>query len=385
MTPDLRDDGDCADPIARPLWHDALAQIVDATLIFQIAFEAAPTGMVMVGDDGAIQLANRRLGELFGYPVEELTGRPIALLLPERHREKHQAHMQSYLARPSLRAMGVGRDLSGRRRDGSEFTVEIGLNPVTWGDRRMVIAAVSDISVRKQLELELRQANAHLEEFSYVASHDLKSPLRGISDLVDWVGEDLADKPFPSAQKNLERIKVRVARMESIINDLLTYARAGRASAECVDVDPKALLLEVLEVLSIPARFEVHVDADIEPFQAAKTPLETVLRNLISNAVKHHDGERGRLDIRVRASGAFCEFSLRDDGPGIPVAAQERVFKLFQTVSASERGGSGIGLAVCKRLVECHGGSLELKCTAGVPGSTFSFTWPRFPRRPVDE
>jgi signal transduction histidine kinase len=281
--------------------------------------------------------------------------------------------------------MGEGRDLSGRRRDGSELTVEVGLNPVTWGGRRMVLAAVSDVSAKKQLELELRQASAHLEEFCYVASHDLKSPLRGISDLVDWVAEDLADSPIPSTRKNLARIKVRVARMENIINDLLTYARAGRASAELVDVDPKLLILEVLEVLSIPERFEVHVDVNVEPFQAAKTPLETVLRNLVGNVIQHHDGQRGRLDITARARGAFCELSVRDDGPGIPTAAHARIFKLFQTVSAPEGGGSGIGLAICKRLVECHGGSIEVKCEAGVPGSTFSFSWPRFPRRPLDE
>jgi signal transduction histidine kinase len=256
---------------------------------------------------------------------------------------------------------------------------------VTWGDRRMVIAAVSDISVRKQLELELRQANAHLEEFSYVASHDLKSPLRGISDLADWVLEELVQNPIPSAQKNLERIKLRVARMESIINDLLTYARAGRASAEFMEIEPQALIQSVLEVLSIPKAFEVHVDVDVEPFRAAKTPLETVLRNLISNAIKHHDSERGQLEITVRARGAFCQFSVRDDGPGIPELAQARIFKLFQTVSASERGGSGIGLAVCKRLVECHGGSIEVRCEPGSRGSTFSFSWPRFLRKQADE
>jgi len=156
-------------PVATSGGVRVIALIVDITerrrleAAFQVAFEAAPTGMVMVSGDGSIQLANRRLGELFGYAVEELTGRPITLLLPERHRAKHPTHVQGYLAAPSLRAMGAGRDLSGRRRDGSEFPVEIGLNPVTWGDRRMVIAAVSDISVRKQLELELRQANAHLE------------------------------------------------------------------------------------------------------------------------------------------------------------------------------------------------------------------------------
>jgi PAS domain S-box-containing protein len=355
--------------------HEALAQIVEAT----------PAGMIVVDSLGTIQLANAEVEAMFGHAQGPLAGCSVASLLPERYRAGHLRHLRGYLQDPQRHAMGVGRELYALRADGSEFPVEIGLNAVTLGDRRMVIAAVSDISVRKQVELELRQANAQLEEFSYVASHDLKSPLRGISDLVDWVVEDLMANPIPSAQKNLERIKLRVARMEGIIDDLLTYARAGRASAELEEIDPKSLILGVLEVLSIPEKFEVHVEADMEPFQAARTPLETVLRNLVNNAVEHHDGERGQVEIVVRGRGAFCEFSVRDDGPGIPEAAQARIFELFQTVSASERGGSGIGLAVCKRLVECHGGSIEVKCEATRRGSTFTFSWPRFLRRSVDE
>lgn len=378
-------------PVATSEGVQVMALIVDISerrrleAAFQVAFEAAPTGMILVSADGVIQLANRRLGELFGYPVESLTGRPVALLLPERNRASHGAHVRDYLAAPVLRAMGEGRDLSGRHRNGSEFPVEIGLNPVTWGERRMVLAVVSDISSRKRLELDLRQANAHLEEFTYVASHDLKSPLRGISDLVDWLAEDLAPNPIPSALKNLERIKLRVARMENIIADLLAYARAGRAETNLVEVDPRALLRGVLEVLSIPPSFEVHVACDVECFRAAKTPLETVLRNLVSNAVKHHDRTGGRIDIMAQPQGAYCRFSVRDDGPGIAEAAQNRIFKLFQTASASERGGSGIGLAVCKRLVECHGGSIEVSSKDGQRGTTFSFAWPRFLRTDGDE
>jgi signal transduction histidine kinase len=248
-----------------------------------------------------------------------------------------------------------------------------------------VIAAVSDISKRKQLELELRQANAQLEEFTYVASHDLKSPLRGISDLVEWVAEDLVQYPLPGTLKNLDRIKIRVTRMETIIGDLLTYARSGRASAEFVEVDPKQLIEGVLDLISIPAGFDVRVRNTVEPFRAARTPLETVLRNLIGNAIKHHDGESGQIEIAIEGRGAFCHFAVQDDGPGVPVVAHDRIFKLFQTISASERAGSGIGLAVCKRLVECHGGSIAVASQPGQRGSTFSFTWPRFSRQQSDE
>jgi signal transduction histidine kinase len=248
----------------------------------------------------------------------------------------------------------------------------------------MVLAAVVDISVRKRLELELRQANAHLEEFTYVASHDLKSPLRGIGDLIEWLAEDLADIDMPQVARNLDRVRVRVTRMEGIISDLLAYARAGRSSTVLSPVSPRELVEAVLEVEVAPPGFAITVDCSAEAFPAARVPLETVLRNLVANAIKHHDRPDGRIAITARADDSFCHFSVADDGPGIPAHSRDRVFKLFQTVSTFERRGSGIGLAIAKRLVEGHGGRIVLE-PSPERGVTFHVWWPRFPRRDHDE
>ena len=352
---------------------------------FRNIVEAAPYGMVMVDAQGSIVLCNARMERMFGYARAELLGQSMDMLLPERYRAAHVHHRDGYRAAPALREMGAGRDLMALHKDGREFPVEIGLNPVPGDEGMLALAAVIDITKRKQMELELRQANANLEEFTYVASHDLKSPIRGIADLVEWIAEDLGDQKPPEVQHNLERVAIRVKRMENIIEDLLAYARAGRAAAVLETVDPQALIDAILDIEPVPPGFEVTLKIQAAPFKAAKTPLETVLRNLVANAIKHHDRPQGQLAIGVAEEDLYCVFSVSDDGPGIPPKAQERVFRMFQTLSSSERAGSGIGLALTKRLVETHGGRITLESRDGERGAIFRFWWPRFERRTPNE
>ena len=352
---------------------------------FRNVVEAAPYGMLMTDAEGRIVLCNAHIERMFGYGRAELLGQSLEMLLPQRYRTAHVQYRDNYRAAPSLREMGAGRDLMALHKDGREFPVEIGLNPVPGETGTTVLAAVIDITQRKQMELELRQANANLEEFTYVASHDLKSPMRGIADLVDWISEDLGDNKPPEVQHNLERVAIRVKRLEKIIEDLLAYARAGRASAALETVDPQALIDGILETEPAPAGFEVAVSVRAGSFKAAKTPLETVLRNLVSNAIKHHDREQGRIAIDIEEADLYCVFAVSDDGPGIPVRAQGRIFHMFQTLSAAERAGSGIGLALSKRLVETHGGRITLDSRDGERGSVFRIFWPRFERRTAHE
>jgi len=348
--------------------------------MFQKMVEAAPCGMVMIEPRGRIVLVNPQLETMFGYGRVELIGAPLEMLLPERFRATHGSHRDAFHAAPSIRHMGVRRDLTARRKDGTEFPVEIGLNPVPGEDGGLVIAAVSDITQRKSMELELKQANANLEEFTYAASHDLKSPLRGIADLMEWIGEDLGTSVTPEVARNLGRVGDRVRRLEQLIDDLLKYARAGAVSAETVAVDPRVLIAGILEILPVPPGFQITVHSDAAPLATSKTPLETALRNIISNAIEHHDLPNGNLEIRVEEVDRYCVFTVQDDGPGISLAAQERVFRVFQTLAPSTRGVSGIGLALSKRLVESHGGRLTLSSTEGVRGASFRIWWPRLLR-----
>src|ERR1700733_9626522 len=231
--------------------------------MFQKMVEAAPCGMVMVDARGSIVLVNPHTEVMFGYAPTELIGKTLEILLPERFRAAHGGHRQEFAAAPSMRQMGMGRDLTARRKDGTEFPVEIGLNPVPGDEGGLVLAAVTDITRRKAMELELQQANDNLEEFSSAASHDLKSPLRGIADLIEWIAEDLDGRQSTEVTRNLDRIRDRIRRLESVIDDLLAYARAGTMSAEVVPVEPRALIDGVLEIQPVPPGFQVavHIEA----------------------------------------------------------------------------------------------------------------------------
>lgn len=352
---------------------------------FRTMVQGAPNAMLVVGDDGAILTANVRAEEVFGYEARELMGKTVDFLLPERYREGHPGLRAGYLDAPRVRSMGHGRDLTALHKDGRELPVEIGLSPVRWQGQRVVVASIIDLSKRKKMELDLRQANANLEEFTYVASHDLKSPLHGIADLVEWIAEDLEENEIDKVHANLKRVRIRVERMEQVIGDLLTYARAGRRSTELESISPQVLIDDILEIQPVPPHIEVTMDVSAGRFMGARTPLETALRNLISNAVKHHDKPKGKVHIAVVQDEHHCVFSVCDDGPGIPAKSRDRVFRLFQTLSNSERQGSGIGLALTKRLVESHGGRVVFNDNGSVPGVTFRVYWPRFQRRDLDD
>jgi len=378
-------------PIQTPDGFLVLAAVVDVTerqlmeSAFKRLFEAAPFGMIMVTEEGEIALANYAAERLFGYAHDELLGTLVAGLLPERYRAGHAAHRASFKAKPEPRIMGSGRDLTALHKNGLEVPVEIGLTPIRWQGKFMVVAAITDISARKRMERDLRQANQHMEEFTYVASHDLKSPLRGIDSLVQWIGEDIAELGHKDIENNLARINDRIHRMEQTIDDVLKFARAGRASTDFVMTDPSAVIADVLAIHQPPKGFEVVVRADVEPFVAAKLPIETVLRNLIDNTFKHHGSESGRVEITVENEDSFCLFTVTDDGDGIPAQSHDRVFRMFQTVTASERQGSGMGLTLSKRLVEAHGGRIALESNEGGKGVTFKVWWPRFLRKENDD
>src|ERR1700691_3255508 len=359
--------------------HEAAEQLMRKIV------EAAPCGLVMIDRLGAIVLVNLQAEFMFGYASDELIGSPLEVLLPKRFVGAHSEHRRNFFGTPSMRQMGVGRDFTARRKDGSEFPVEIGLNTVPCDEGGLLLAAVTDITRHKAMHLELRQANSNLEEFTYAASHDLKSPLRGISDLVEWIVEDLGGAEPQEVSRNLGRIRDRIQRLEMVIDDLLAYARAGTTFTDAVQVDLEDLLGGILELLPRPSGIAIALQITARPFVTNKAPLESVLRNLISNAIKHHDLSTGCISIGVADVGRYCVFTVADDGPGIPLASQERVFRIFQTLATETREHSGIGLALSKRLVEAHGGWITLDSTTGMRGTAFTVWWPRFQyRKPVD-
>lgn len=352
---------------------------------FERIVDAAPIGMLIVDSSGIIQHGNRQIATIFGYSLDEIRGQPLEMLLPERSRDQHLQHRTTYAAHPTVRAMGSNLDLTGLHKNGHEIPVEIGLTPIDADNDTFIVATVTDTTERRKAELKLKQVNAELDEFTYVASHDLKSPLRGIASLIEWIEEDLAGNMSEEVRHNFDRIHLRLERMEKLVEDLLSYARSGHTQKEAKLIVLQKCLDNVIQLIAPPETFKFTMSGYLGEINTPATPLETVLRNLISNAIKHHDKDRGEIRINIAAEGSFCIFEIGDDGPGIPPAAHGRIFKLFQTLANSDKGRSGVGLAVCKRMVESHGGRIEVYSQERVRGTTFRFWWPRFSRSDINE
>ena len=346
---------------------------------------AMPQGVLLTDASGIILMTNTALNEEFGYSSEELQGRHLELLLPERYRDVHIGHLSFYLANPSQRKMGTGRDLTGLHKSGVEFPIEIALSSLDFGGTKQVMAVVSDISVRKKAEHALLQTNAQLEEFTYVASHDLRSPLRGIADLLSWIKEDFpADALTPAVSGNFERIEIRIARCERMIDDLLDYARAGSKDSSLSMIDLLTLTSDILLNIATPPGFTIDLDIRSTPFLSSRVPLNVSITNLLSNAIKHHGQTTGKIRVRSRDEGRFAIIEVEDDGQGIPAGAAERIFKLFHRANATTEG-HGVGLAVTRRMINANGGTIVVEPGKDLGGACFRIQWPRILMKEVHD
>jgi signal transduction histidine kinase len=240
---------------------------------------------------------------------------------------------------------------------------------------------------RSQVERELQVNNQHLarsnrdlEDFAYVASHDLKSPLSGINSAAKWLEEDLHDTLSGESKTILGLMRSRINRMEKLLDDLLTYSRAGRTDAAIGETNVAEIFASIIEVLGPPAHIKVRVEGQLPVIVTASAQLEQVLRNLVNNAIKHHDKPAGEVVLSVQHVGDFVEFIVRDDGPGILPQFHEKIFQLFQTLKRrDEVEGSGMGLAVVKKLVEQQNSRITVHSQGNGSGSEFRFQWPTTP------
>lgn len=238
---------------------------------------------------------------------------------------------------------------------------------------QLLNATLEQRVARRTREAERRAGE--LEQFAYVASHDLKAPLRAVSNLAAWLAEDLAEKLTPETREQLDLLRDRVARMHSLIEGLLTYSRIGRTPGTIESVDTGRLLADTIDSLAPPVGFRVEVAPDMPVLRTDRLHLGQVFANLISNGIKHHHRNSGILRVRGRDLDGQCEFEVSDDGPGIAAEYHDKIFLMFQTLNIKDyEGDTGIGLALVKKLVEEHGGNISLDSAPG-RGSRFRFTW----------
>jgi signal transduction histidine kinase len=251
------------------------------------------------------------------------------------------------------------------------------------GNVRGIFSMAVDISERRRVELELEakqaellRSNKDLEQFAYVASHDLKAPLRAIELLVQWITEGLAGYDANNVQENLGLLGRRTQRLNRLLDDLLAYSRAGRKIGDHRETDCHELVLDVIQMLDPPAGFDVRIDGELPTLRTYPAPLEQVFRNLLGNAIKHHPGPPGRVVVSCEDRGARYVFAVEDDGEGIPAEYAERVFEMFQTLKPRDQvEGSGMGLAIVNRIVQWQHGRVWFEPAPGGRGTVFRFEW----------
>ncbi|MBI4423457.1 MAG: PAS domain S-box protein [Elusimicrobia bacterium] len=377
-----------------------LVSIVDITErkraqeLFRIAVESAPNGMVMVDRRGLIVLVNEQTERLFGYRREELLGQSIERLVPGRFRAGHPEMREGFFRHPKARPMGAGRDLFGLRRDGSEFPVEIGLNPLRTGEGEFVLASVVDISERKRAEEEVMRAKEalerrvgertaelqasveELESFTYTVAHDLRAPLRSVHRFSELLLSRLGSLPPETAADFLRRIAGGAGKMDRLIQDLLVYGKIGRAEAKLESLPAGELVKEVVSSLAAhiqECQAEVKDGFGVGPRVLGDRVLLTqVLTNLLTNAFKFVPPDRKpRVEVGFEERGRWVRVWVKDNGIGIDLRYRDRIFKVFERLHAGdEYPGTGIGLAIVSKAVERMGGRVDIESKPG-EGSRF--------------
>ena len=384
----------------------------------------ADYAIILLHPDGRVASWNEGARRIKGYAPHEILGRSFEAFYPP------EAIAAGFPKRELEEAERVGRfeDEDWRvRKDGSRFWANVVVTALHDAQGRLVGfgKVTRDLTARRQAEEQARQlaveqsareeaarrseelkringqlasaladtrrardnaersaaaaeaANRELDQFAYVASHDLKAPLRGIASLAQWIQDDIGERLTGESAEHMRLLQGRVERMQALIDGVLAYSRAGRTLTAPEPVDSGALVREAVELLDVPDGVEIEVAPGMPRLQAERVPLQQVFMNLVGNAVKHARGARpdARVEVAWRDLEGAYEFSVRDNGPGIARQYQERIWGIFQTLVARDKvEGTGIGLSVVKKIVESRGGRVWVESEPG-QGATFRFTW----------
>jgi PAS domain S-box-containing protein len=380
--------------MADALQH-SIQEIGRAQRKFEDLMESAPDAMVLVNAEGIIQVTNKQCATIFGYKKDDLVGHSVDMLFPERLQDAQKEHRAQFFSDPTMRTAGARLELPGRRSNREEFPVEISLSPlITEEGVLLMSAALRDVTEKKLMEEKVREANItlerkvqqrtaelelknkELEQFAYVASHDLQEPLRTTTGFVDALRKQYKGRLDEHADRYLNYIAQSSDRMKTLIKDLLDYSRIGRQK-QFIPVDCNDLLKEVLADLDTVIRESgavVKMD-DLPVVPAFPTELKLLFQNLISNSIKFRkQGTKPCVKVGVEKMNGYWQFAVQDNGIGIDPRHQDRIFVIFQRLhNRADYEGSGIGLAHCKKIVELHGGKIWVASTLGA-GSTFFFT-----------
>ena len=341
--------------------------------------EGVPNHLLFLDRDLRILFANDVFLEASGWSTATAVGRHISEIMGVERYLERQPYYERALAGETVSYESTGA--AGNEAGYFRFSYRPSFDEE--GKVRGIFSMATDISERRKVELELEakqaelvRSNKDLEQFAYVASHDLKAPLRAIDLLVQWITEGLAGYDTNNVQENLALLTKRTQRLNRLLDDLLSYSRAGRKVGAHRMADTHAMVLDVAQMLNPPPTISISIDGQLPKFKTHPAPLEQVFRNLIGNAVKHHPGPQGRIVVSCKEQGEHYVFAVEDDGEGIPAEYAERVFEMFQTLKPRDQvEGSGMGLAIVNRIVQWQGGRVWFEPAAGGRGTVFRFQW----------
>jgi PAS domain S-box-containing protein len=350
--------------------------------------QLAADGILSVDDEERIHLFNAGAEEIFGYAADEVLGQKLELLLPARYRAVHTAEHLPHFGRAhaTARRMGERTEVFGRRKDGREFPAEVAISKVSVDGRRMYSAVVRDVTERKRYEAELRargaaleRSNAELEQFAYVASHDLQEPLRMVASYTQLLQRRYQGRLDAQADKYIAFAVDGAQRMQTLINDLLALSRVGTQGRPFAPTDAGAAARRALKWLG-PALEESGGAVEVGPLPTVPADagqLEQVFQNLLANALKfRRPAVPPRVEVTAVREGDAWRFAVRDNGIGFEPQYAEQIFVVFQRLhTRAEYAGTGVGLAICKKVVERHGGRVWAESVPDA-GTTVYFTLP---------
>jgi PAS domain S-box-containing protein len=360
----------------------------ESELKFKTIFENAGGPIFIANTEtGKILECNSQAEQLLGRPRAEIIGMHQSEIYPEGEAEKYKQKFAAHIQKGHI-ADYEGEVLN---RDGRKIPVWIAAQSLQIGGKNVVIGLFIDITERKKTESvleklnmelkstvrELKRTNKELHEFAYITAHDLKTPLRGIGTLADWLSTDYADKFDEQGQKQVKMLIKRAKRADKLVDSIFQYSSAGHVRDKHKHIDLNTLITEIIRDIDPPENIEIIIDNKLPVLLCKKTHISQIFENLIGNALKYMDKEKGKIRIGCIEEGGFWEFRITDNGPGIEHKYHKKIFKIFQTLlPPDENDSTGIGLSVVKKIVRLNGGRTWVESNPG-EGSTFFFTLPK--------
>lgn len=361
---------------------------------FRVLAETANDAIVSSDGRGSIIYFNKTAERIFGYRAREVFGVPLTLLMPQECHDREEQGIEQFMSTAEAEGVGKPVELVGRRKDGSEFPIELSLASWKTGDDRYFTAIIRDITERKQIlntlaerAAALTRSNQELEQFAYVASHDLQEPLRMITGYTQLLAKRYHGRLDQDADEYIAYAVDGAKRMQTLINDLLAYSRVGTRGKEFTRTECEAILKTILTNLQVAVQESgAVITYDALPVVVCDGgQIGQLLQNLIGNAIKYRNSRAPEIHVGCKPEDGRWLFWVKDNGIGIDPEYAERIFAIFQRLHTREEyPGTGIGLAVCKKIVERHGGSIWVDSALG-KGATFHFTLPISGSTAVDE